>query len=134
MAYQSQTLLVSQEEVEAALPMLDCINCMEEAFRSLATGGVLMPLRSMVQCVLGFLTANRSFFFRLPDPKNLLGLMPTSIRLDSGDSVFGVKVLSIFPGNAALSRHAHQGVVLLFDGQFGQIQAIVDAFSVTKFA
>jgi ornithine cyclodeaminase/alanine dehydrogenase-like protein (mu-crystallin family) len=63
----------------------------------------------------------------------MLGLMPTVMKMADGESIFGLKVLSIFNTNVGTPHHTHQGAILLFEGKHGQMQAVVDAFSVTKF-
>lgn len=64
----------------------------------------------------------------------MLGMMPTVMETTRGEKIFGLKVLSIFNTNLGTPHHAHQGAVLLFEGVYGQMQAIVDAFSITKCA
>ena len=49
----------------------------------------------------------------------------------AADGVHGVKVLSLFPGNAALGEDTHVGSVLLFESQRGAPVALLDAASLT---
>jgi ornithine cyclodeaminase len=44
---------------------------------------------------------------------------------------FAVKAVGIFPGNAARGKDTHQGAVALFDGNTGELSALLDAAAVT---
>lgn len=115
----TQTLLVSDREVGALLPMTECIDVMADAFRSLARGDALLPLRQVVP---------------LPGTRNLLALMPGQVGAEGGDSrgvSVGAKVITVFPGNDATPFDSHLGVVLLFEAVNGRLLAIIDASSVT---
>jgi ornithine cyclodeaminase len=45
--------------------------------------------------------------------------------------VLGVKLLGIFPGNSAIGKDSHQGVVVLLDPSTGEPRAIVNATAIT---
>src|SRR4030095_2995660 len=94
--------LVNKEQIASLLPMSECISVMEQMFRSLAKGECVLPLRSMMW---------------LPDKTGLLGMMPGHAR-ELG--VMGIKVISVFHGNRNAGYPSHQGVVLLFDAQYGR--------------
>ena len=106
-------LFLSKEKIRALLPMNECIDVMEETFRSLARGELLQPLRSLM---------------RLPDKSGLLGMMPGHAE---NIGVMGIKVISVFPRNSEAGYPSHQGVVILFDGKHGQPLLMLDAFEVT---
>jgi ornithine cyclodeaminase len=44
---------------------------------------------------------------------------------------FGIKVISVFPNNFGTDYPSHQGIVLLFERQYGSPQAILDAAAIT---
>jgi len=111
-------LVASSADVHKLLSMENCIKLMKVAFKSLAEGKVELPLRSIMRIP--------------PAKKNLLGLMPCGVELEGGKVVFGIKVLSLYFTNHGTDFDSHQGGVLLFDGDFGQPIAMVDASSVTK--
>lgn len=114
-----RTLLVSHREVAVLLPMAECIDAMADAFRALARGDALLPLRQVIA---------------LPSSRNLLAIMPGQVGTGSpgGHSVaVGAKVITVFPGNDATPFDSHLGVVLLFEAGMGQLLAIIDASSVT---
>lgn len=106
-------LIVNQQEVRQLLPMRECIDLMAEALTTLARGDVILPLRPVM---------------RLPDPQNALILMPA--YLDRPQAL-GLKVISVFPGNAGTEFDSHLGVVLLFGAEHGQLLAMIDASEVT---
>jgi ornithine cyclodeaminase/alanine dehydrogenase-like protein (mu-crystallin family) len=103
-------LLLSHDEVIALLPMEECIPLMHEALVSLADGLVHQPLRTIV---------------RPPDAAGIMGLMPA--YSSGAHSAFGLKAVCIFPGNAAQGKDSHQGAVLLFSAESGELQAVINA-------
>ena len=112
-----RTLLVSHRDVVRMLPMLDCIEAMAAAFRSLYTGDARLPLRQVMS---------------LPGTPNLFALMPGQLGAAGSDNAaIGAKVITVFPGNNATSLDSHLGVVLLFEAEMGRLVAIIDASSVT---
>ena len=114
-----RTLLVSHREVAGLLPMKECIDAMADAFRALAVGDAMLPLRQVIS---------------LPDSRNLLALMPGQLGRASREragSAVGAKVITVFPGNEATPLDSHLGVVLLFESEMGRLLAIIDASSVT---
>jgi ornithine cyclodeaminase/alanine dehydrogenase-like protein (mu-crystallin family) len=108
-----KVLIVNQEEVRQLLPMAECIEAMAEALKTLARGDVILPLRPVM---------------RLPDPANALILMPAYV---GSPAALGLKVITIFPGNAGTEFDSHPGVVMLFDTEHGQPLAIMDASEIT---
>ncbi len=105
--------VISQADVERLLPMNECVDLMAEAVATLARGDAVLPLRHMVW---------------LPDRSGLLGLMPGYL---GAPARFGLKIVSIFPGNAGTGFDSHQGAVLLFDPRVGSPLAVIDASSIT---
>lgn len=109
------TLLLSDREVHAFLPMAECIEAMEGAFRSLSAGRSLVPLRTVI---------------RLPDSPNAFGVMPAVVGSGSSAQI-AAKIITVFPGNDATPFDSHIGVVLLFGPDHGELLAIADASSIT---
>jgi ornithine cyclodeaminase len=107
------TLIISQSDVPELLPMDPCIDAMAEALLSLAQGDAVLPLRSMVW---------------MPDKSGLLGLMPAYLGAPRS---LGLKVISYLPKNHGSARDSHQGAVLLFDADNGELLAMIDASSIT---
>lgn len=107
-------LILNHAQVEQLLPMSECISAMEEALTALARGEAHQPLRTI---------------FRPPEVKGVLAMMPT-FRKDP-TPLFGLKAICVFPGNAAIGKDAHQGGVMLFDGETGELLALVNASAIT---
>ena len=105
--------ILSQSDVTALLPMRDCMDAMREALIGLARGDGFQPLRGV---------------HRLPGGSGLIATMPGSLG-EAGE--FGVKVLSVFFKNHGTPFDSHQGVVLLFEPDHGQLVAIMDATAIT---
>lgn len=87
---------------------------MSDAFASLARNEVFQPLRTII---------------RPPGARGLLGLMPS---YKSGEEpAFGIKVITVFPDNPKLGKDAHQGAVLLFSTESGELLALMNASAIT---
>lgn len=108
-----KVLVVNQREVRRLLPMADCIDLMGETLGALARGEGHQPLRNLM---------------RLPSGKGLLGMMPAAL---GNGAALGIKVLTVFLANHGTEFDSHQGAVLLFEGEHGSLQAVLDASAVT---
>jgi ornithine cyclodeaminase len=114
MVHKIKMLILNEAEVAQLLPMPECISAMEQAFSALARGEAHQPLRTI---------------FRPPEVRGVLAMMPT---FRAGPSpLFGLKAICVFPGNAAIGKDAHQGGVMLFAGETGELLAIVNASAIT---
>jgi ornithine cyclodeaminase len=107
-------LILTHAEVEQLLPMDECLTVMESALAALARGQVHMPLRMVV---------------RPPEAKGLMGLMPSYLAGDR--HVYGLKAICVFPQNPAIGKDAHQGSVMLFSGETGELLALMNASAIT---
>jgi ornithine cyclodeaminase/alanine dehydrogenase-like protein (mu-crystallin family) len=107
-------LVLNQQEVEQLLDMKGCIEAMAGALSSLARGEVHVPLRFLVS------------------PENepsLIGLMPAH---RAGDApLYSLKTVCVFPDNPQRGLDAHQGTVTLFDGETGEVRALMNASAIT---
>jgi ornithine cyclodeaminase len=113
----SQSLLfLDREDVEALLPMEECIEVIDEALRILARGEAVQPLRTV---------------YWTPDRHGILAMMPGMLGSPSMGSIAGAKVLTVVPENHLHGLESHQGVVVLFEQERGSLLAILDAASVT---
>jgi ornithine cyclodeaminase/alanine dehydrogenase-like protein (mu-crystallin family) len=108
-------LVLSQADVERLLPMDECVELMADVLAALARGGLHQPLRSVV---------------RPPDESSLMGLMPA--HRGGERPAWALKAICIFPGNPARGLDAHQGAVALFDGDTGELRALLNASAVTE--
>jgi ornithine cyclodeaminase len=110
-----KTLVVSYSEAKQLLPMRECIDVMADALSALARGAAEMPLRTI---------------FRPQDVRGVMAMMPSFRRGEA--PLFGLKAICVFPDNAALGKDAHQGGVLLFNGQTGELLALINASAITE--
>src|SRR5205085_10789748 len=97
----------------ALLPRDRCIPLMRDTLASLARGDAVLPLRTKLS---------------LPDGSGLLGLMPGYLGEPRS---FGLKVVSVMPGNHGTAYDSHQGVVMLFGLEHGEPLAILDGSAIT---
>ncbi|MFT7474079.1 MAG: ornithine cyclodeaminase [Verrucomicrobiales bacterium] len=116
MAHTDQLLVLSATDVEACLPMAECIDAMGDAFRMISSGEVHNPLRNAIVPPLD-------------GAPGILGLMP-AVRGGDGFS-YGLKEVCVFPGNHALGIDSHQGSVLVHEGETGRLVAILNGSAVT---
>jgi len=107
-------LVLSHNEVLELLPMKECIAVMREALIALAAGKAHQPLRTIV---------------RPPDAKGVIGMMPA--YASGKRAVFGLKAICVFPGNPAKGMDSHQGGVLLFSAETGELLAVMSASAIT---
>jgi ornithine cyclodeaminase/alanine dehydrogenase-like protein (mu-crystallin family) len=107
-------LILNHEEVSRLLTIEECIEVMAGALAGLARGEAHQPLRTAAVP---------------PGAAGVLGLMPA---YKSGSSpLFGLKAVCVFPGNSAKGLDSHQGAVLLFSGETGQLLSLMDASAIT---
>ncbi len=110
----AKVLVLTHAEVESLLPMAECVELMAEALSELARGRAHQPLRLV---------------FRPPGAAGLLASMP-SYR-SSPSPAFAVKTVGVFPGNAGRGLDTHQGSVVVFDGETGELRALLSASAIT---
>lgn len=110
-------LVLSHDDVLAALPPEECATAMAEVLTARARGETYMPLRMVASP---------------PEAPGMLGVMP-AWRGEAADwpSVFALKAICVIPSNPARGLDAHQGVVALFAGDTGIPLAILDASAIT---
>lgn len=101
--------ILTADDVRAAINVPQAIGLMREAFAELSAGRAVMPERAVVP-----VSAAGGTTLVMP------AYVPAGARL-------GLKVVSVFPGNAARGLPVVPGVILLLDGATGQPAALVDA-------
>ena len=109
-----RVVVLTAAEVTALLPMPVCIDAMAQAFTSLCRGEAHQPLRLV---------------FRPPRAAGIMAFMPA--YQGTSPPVFGLKAIGIFPGNAARQMDTHQGAVALFDGETGELRALMNGAAIT---
>ena len=107
-------LILDSAQIRELLLMRDCIELMADALAALARDEIFQPLRTII---------------RPPQARGLLGLMPAYRAGKQG--AFGLKAICVFPGNPALGKDAHQGAVMLFSRETGELLALMNASEIT---
>jgi ornithine cyclodeaminase/alanine dehydrogenase-like protein (mu-crystallin family) len=107
-------LVLDTQQIKQLLPMTECIELMTDALASLARGEVYQPLRTII---------------RPPDARGLIGFMPAYRSGEHG--AFGAKAICVFPENPAKGKDAHQGGVLLFSRETGELLGLMNASEIT---
>lgn len=105
-------IFIAADELRALLPMRDAIETVHAAMIGVAQGKANMPLRSVMEI----------------DATNRLGIMPGALR---DPDVYGVKLISLFPGNPASGLSSHIGAMVIFDNDTGAVRAMLDADALT---
>jgi len=115
MSHNSKPVLaLTAAEVKQLLPMEECIELMADSLAAFSRGAVHQPLRTMISPT---------------GAKGLFALMP-AYRQDE-NCVYGLKAVSVFPGNPIHGKDAHQGIVMLFDGSTGEPLAMMGSPIIT---
>jgi len=109
-----RVVVLTAAEVTALLPMPVCIDAMAEALTSLSRGEAHQPLRLV---------------FRPPGAAGIMAFMPA--YQGGSQPAFGLKAIGIFAGNAARQMDTHQGAVALFDGETGELRALMNGAAIT---
>ena len=107
-------LVLDAREVEELLTMAECIEAMTDVLSALARDELHQPLRPVV---------------RPPRANGLIGLMPA--HRGGMSAVYSLKEIVITPDNPTRGLDAHQGAVLLHDGETGELRAILNASPIT---
>lgn len=105
--------VITAAQVRDLLPMGACIDLMRDAMIALSEDRAKVPLRSVMA---------------LPGGRGLFGIMPGVL---DDPACFGIKLLSLFPGNVAHGLSSHLGLVLLFEAGHGLPTALIDAAELT---
>jgi ornithine cyclodeaminase/alanine dehydrogenase-like protein (mu-crystallin family) len=108
-------IVLSEHDVRELLDMESCIEAMTEVLTSLARDELFQPLRSVA---------------RPPGAGGFIGLMPA--YRGGSSSAYSLKEIVVVPDNPTRGLDAHQGSVILHDGETGQLVALLNASPVTE--
>jgi ornithine cyclodeaminase/alanine dehydrogenase-like protein (mu-crystallin family) len=100
-------------DVRALLPMAECVELMHRTMIAVSEGRAVVPLRSLLV---------------MPGKRGMMGNMPGYL---ADPECFGIKLVSLIPGNKPPLYSSHLGLVLLFDSEHGQPVALLDAAEIT---
>jgi ornithine cyclodeaminase/alanine dehydrogenase-like protein (mu-crystallin family) len=106
-------LVLSGDAVRSVLSYPRCADAMRSGLAARARGEVFQPLRTMLNP---------------QDAPGLMALMP-SFQAGTG---YGLKAITVTPGNPAGGLDSHQGIVLLSSERTGQPLAVLNASAVTE--
>jgi ornithine cyclodeaminase len=104
-------IVISRQEVAAHLSYETCIPLVRDAMVALARG----ETRQLLRTIIGL------------EDGNAFGVMPGAMD----HLTFGAKLVSVFPGNFALGKQSHQGVVTVFDPRDGAPVCVLHAGEIT---
>jgi ornithine cyclodeaminase len=105
--------VISGRDVRELLSYGDCVEAVAGVMRAVSAGKALMPLRQLMP---------------LPSGTGALAWMPGYL---AEPECFGIKVLSLFPGNPAVGLSSHVGLYVLYEAQHGRPLAILEASALT---
>lgn len=108
-------LILNANDIRSLLSVKDCIPLMRQAMEQRDIGLVYQPLRTIIAA---------------PEAKGMLGMMPAYTQSPKGD-YYGAKIGSFFPMNSRIGLDPHQGGVLLFSGETGELLAVMNAAEIT---
>jgi alanine dehydrogenase len=112
--WNSMPLLLTEPDVRAVLTMPDLIDAMEAALSAFSSGGVVQPVRTVLDL------ADRHAFF---------GLMPAYL---ASVPALGAKLVSVYHSNLERGLPSHLATIVLFDPGTGALEAILDGRYITE--
>ena len=108
-------LMLSREDIFKVFTMRDAIEADKKAFRLHSEGKCDVPLRSHVDS---------------PEGKGQCLFMPAYAGGDIKQA--GIKIVSVFPGNASLGKPVIPATMLLIEGETGEVFCIMEGTTLTQ--
>ena len=108
-------LILSKEEVRQALPMSETIAAMKTAFAAFSSGKAEVPLRSRL----------------LIPPHEAVSLVMPAYFQEQGSEALAVKIVSIYPHNAAVGLPLIHAAVLVLEANTGRPIALLEGGELT---
>jgi ornithine cyclodeaminase/alanine dehydrogenase-like protein (mu-crystallin family) len=105
-------LVLNEDDVRAVLTYEELIPALRQAFMAFSAGRVQQPLRTVM---------------RVSSDTGWFALMPAVYA-----GVMGAKLVTFFPGNAALAKHTHHAMIQLFRAETGEPLAVMDGRLITE--
>lgn len=106
--------VISGAEIRELLPYDACVAAVAQAMRGVSAGRVLMPLRQF-----------------MPVPSTGDGKLAWMPGYLGEPECFGIKLLSLFPGNPKVGLSSHVGLYVLYEAAHGRPLAIMEASALT---
>ncbi len=101
-------IVLSEQDVAALLPMATAIEVVARAMIAVSAGKATLPLRSIMDV----------------GGPNRMGIMPGAML---EPPCYGVKLVSLFPGNPQAGYSSHQGAIVLFEAEHGSAVTMMNA-------
>lgn len=106
-------LALTRHDVQNLVPMSTAIELMKQVFTDLSAGRTVSPRRTPIE---------------VPDQAGVTLFMPAYVPSAEG---LGVKIVSVFPRNAALGKPTIHAVVVLTSAETGEALALLDGTFLT---
>lgn len=106
-------IVLSNADVAALYPMAEAIEVVGTAMIAVSAGKANLPLRSIMDV----------------GAPNRMGIMPGALLPghETRPPCFGIKLLSLFPGNPDAGYSSHEGAYVLFEATHGTAVAMMNA-------
>ena len=101
-------IVLSNKDVATLLPMETAVAVVERAMVAVSAGKATLPLRSIIDV----------------GGPNKMGMMPGAM---TDPACYGIKLVSLFPGNPEAGYSSHQGAIVLFESGHGSAVAMMNA-------
>ena len=108
----NKILFLNEDQVREVLSYDDLIPAIRQALMDFSAGRVVQPLRTVMP------VAEHSGWF---------AVMPAVYG-----GVMGAKMVTFYPGNAALQKHTHMAMIQLFRSDTGEPLAVMDGRLITE--
>ncbi|NIB38319.1 ornithine cyclodeaminase family protein [Pseudomaricurvus alkylphenolicus] len=112
-------LILNDKQVKELLTESLCRETMASVMKAVSKGEAIQPMRQMI---------------RQPSGPGMMGWMPGYIgpQEKGAPGALGMKLMSIFPQVGAQGRSHHRGVCTLFNHDTGEVDALIEAGSITS--
>jgi alanine dehydrogenase len=108
------SVVLSEADVRAVLPMADLIETMETALKTFSSGQAVQPVRTVLQ---------------IEPAKAFFGVMPA---YQPAPAALGAKLVTVFHGNHAHGLPSHLATIILLDPETGALAAVMDGRYITE--
>jgi alanine dehydrogenase len=108
------SVVLSEADVRAVLPMPDLIETMETALKTFSAGQAVQPVRTVLQ-----IGPANAFF----------GVMPA---YQPAPAALGAKLVTVFHENHARGLPSHLATIILLDPETGALAAVMDGRYITE--
>ena len=122
-----RVLTLSNADIHAALSPAECERAMAGVLAARARGDAYNPLRTIT-----FPPGAAGFIGLMPAYASAAGSATAETGPGYEGAAFGLKAICLIPANPSRGLDAHQGTVMLYDGDTGMPTAMLNASAVTE--